>query len=228
MFSSWKGFTLYKDELTKIRETLLDLISKAPVSKSDIDNYVNTLYELWKTQAEKWDKKKEKKGEAISLRNSAQKFLPEFTWAEYPGEHHLPPIDGLSWNFFGPGTDLRERLKDTDSGVYEPKSFSEPTCAVDSAAYIHDVRYLLADGDLEKQHDADLEMIENLKHIKTKSPYEAFAKWLGIGIMNAKVKLGMGIDDEVMNKMGYGLESHEDFDKSNINFAELAKKDGSL
>jgi hypothetical protein len=169
-----------------------------------------------------------KDGGTISLRNSAQKFLPDFTWAEYPGEHHLPPIDGLKWNFYGPGTDLRERLKDIDSGIYEPKSFSEPTCAVDSAAYIHDVRYLLADGDLEKQHEADLEMVENLKHIKPKSSYEAFARWLGIGIMNAKVKLGMGVEDETMNKLGYGLESNEEFEKDNINFNELAKEDGSL
>ena len=108
------------------------------------------------------------------------------------------------------------------------KPDNEPTCAVDNAAYVHDIKYLLAGDDLEKQHNADLEMVENLKHIEPKSPYEAFAKWLGIGIMNAKVKLGLGIDDDIMEKHGYGLEKNEEFDKQNIDFAKLAKEDGSL
>jgi hypothetical protein len=167
-------------------------------------------------------------GGKLGLRNAAQKFLPEFSWSEYPGEHHLPPVDGLKWNFFGPGTDLKDRLKDIDSGIYEPKPNSEPTCAVDNAAYVHDIKYLLADGNLDKEHEADLEMIENLKHIEPKSPYEAFAKWLGIGIMNAKVKLGLGIDDDIMEKHGYGLDKNNDFEKDGIDFAELAKVDGSL
>ena len=163
------------------------------------------------------------------LREASLKLFPyEFSWAKYPGEKHLPPIDGLSWNYFGPGSRLDIRLKDIDSGIYEPNPDSEPTCEVDNAAYIHDVRYLLAGDDLEKQNEADLEMVENLKHVKPKSNYEAFAKWLGIGIMSAKAKLGMGIDDDVMEKMGYGLDSNEDFDKYGINFNELAKEDGSL
>ena len=167
--------------------------------------------------------------EGSGLRDTSLKLFPyEFDWAKYPGEKHLPPIDGLSFNYFGPGSRLDIRLKDIDSGIYEPKVGEEPTCGVDNAAYIHDIRYTLAGDDLSKQNEADLEMVENLKQVKPKSSYEAFAKWLGIGIMSAKAKLGLGIDDDIMEKHGYGIETNEEFDKYGIDFNELAKKDGSL
>jgi hypothetical protein len=164
--------------------------------------------------------------EGSGLRNDAQKFLPEFIWAKYPGEHHAP-----GYNYLGPGTRLDIRLDDN----MQPKPGEEPINQLDNVALHHDIRYSHANGNLDKEHEADLIMLEELKHVKPTSALERFWKWIAGEIISAKVKLGMGIDDDIMDKHGYGLDKNNEFEEYGIDeassrllFAKLAKEDGSL
>jgi hypothetical protein len=99
-----------------------------------------------------------------------------------PIELHLP-----GYNFCGPGTKLTKRLARGDSGVN----------LLDSACKVHDIAYSET-TDLNKRHEADKVLIEKARErLKAKDSSfgekAAAATVLGMSIMKAKVKLGMGL-----------------------------------
>jgi hypothetical protein len=96
-----------------------------------------------------------------------------------PIELHLP-----GYNFCGPGTKLTKRLARGDSGVN----------LLDSACKVHDIAYSET-TDLNKRHEADKVLIEKARErlkAKDSSFGEKAAAATVLGIMKAKVKLGMG------------------------------------
>ncbi len=127
-----------------------------------------------------------------------QKFstnLPGLPWAKYSGEKHL-----FGHNFTGPGTNLDKRLNDDD----EPVSNSKPINRIDEAALKHDIFYR-DHSDIKERHQADLEMIEELNNIKNPTFREKVERVIVIKMLKAKMKLGMGIADEL----------HKEFRKPN-------------
>ncbi|ESO84268.1 hypothetical protein LOTGIDRAFT_155603 [Lottia gigantea] len=105
--------------------------------------------------------------------------LPGFPWAKYPGEKHLP-----GHNYTGPGTRLDLRLDENDN----PK---------------HDILY--RNKDVTFKHQADKQMIDELENIPNPTFKEKLQRALIIKLLKAKLKLGMGIADEI----------HKEFRKNN-------------
>ena len=100
------------------------------------------------------------------LGGDIQKFLAKlpFTTTGIPGELHLP-----GHNFVGPGTNLNIRLN-TDlqskgKTVNSPKEWSKPIDIDDEIAYLHDLAYREAENNLEKKHEADKIMLQQLNSI---------------------------------------------------------------
>jgi hypothetical protein len=96
-----------------------------------------------------------------------------------PIELHLP-----GYNFCGPGTKLTKRLARGDSGVN----------LLDLACKVHDIAYSET-TDLNKRHEADKVLIEKARErlkAKDSSFGEKAAAATVLGILKAKVKLGMG------------------------------------
>ncbi|ESP01963.1 hypothetical protein LOTGIDRAFT_157096 [Lottia gigantea] len=109
--------------------------------------------------------------------------LPRFPWAKYPGEKHLP-----GHNYTGPGTRLDLLLDEND----KPKPGEEPANRVDAAALKHDILYRNKDF----RHEADRQMIIELENI----PYPTFKERMERALiikLKAKMKLGMGLADEI-------------------------------
>ncbi|ESP04431.1 hypothetical protein LOTGIDRAFT_170824 [Lottia gigantea] len=77
--------------------------------------------------------------------------LPEFPWAKYPGEKHLP-----GHNYTGSGTRLDLRLDEND----KPKPGEEPVNRVDAVALKHDILY--RNKDITSRDEADRQMIIEL------------------------------------------------------------------
>ncbi|ESO88563.1 hypothetical protein LOTGIDRAFT_165346 [Lottia gigantea] len=104
--------------------------------------------------------------------------LPGFPWAKYPGEKHL-----LGHNYTGPGTRLDLRLDENDI----PKPGEEPVNRVDAAALKHDILY--RNKDITFRHQADKQMIDELKNIPNPTFKEKLQRALTIKLLKAKLKL---------------------------------------
>ncbi|ESO88674.1 hypothetical protein LOTGIDRAFT_165460 [Lottia gigantea] len=112
--------------------------------------------------------------------------LPGFPWAKYPGEKHLP-----GHNYTGPGTRLDLRLDEND----KPKPGEEPVNRVDAAALKHDILY--RNKDIQFRHEADKQMIIELENIPNPTFKERMERALIVKLLKAKMKLGMGLADEI-------------------------------
>ncbi|ESO92185.1 hypothetical protein LOTGIDRAFT_162841 [Lottia gigantea] len=112
--------------------------------------------------------------------------LPGFPWAKYPGEKHLP-----CHNYTGPGTRLDLRLDEND----KPKPGEEPVNRVDAAALKHDILY--RNKDINFRHEADRQMIIELENIPNPTFKDRMQRALIIKLLKAKMKLGMGLADEI-------------------------------
>jgi hypothetical protein len=115
---------------------------------------------------------------------------PGFSWAKYPGEYHLT----CNYNYLGPKTRTDIRLDEN----LQPKPGELPYNQVDTAAYHHDVKYILAEetpDPLDSKHIADHEMLEELDRIKT-SGTESFVNFITKLALKAKLKLGIGIQND--------------------------------
>ena len=86
---------------------------------------------------------------------SASSKLPNFPWAKYQGEHHLP-----KHQYTGPGTRLDIRLDEENN----PKAGEEPINRIDEAALKHDIAY--KSEDIRDRHKADIDLIHDLNSIK--------------------------------------------------------------
>ncbi|ESP04439.1 hypothetical protein LOTGIDRAFT_170832 [Lottia gigantea] len=132
--------------------------------------------------------------------------LPGFPWAKYPGEKHLP-----GHNYTGPGTRLDLRLDEND----KPKPGEEPVDTVHAAALKHDILY--RNKDINFRHEADRQMIIELENIPNPTFKERMQRVLIIKLLKAKMKLGMGLADEI----------HKEFRKTK-NFLKVKVKVDSL
>ena len=159
-------------------------------------------------------------------RNAAVKFLPEFSYAKYPGEKHAITLDGKPFNYLGPGTALSKRENPDGS----PTPGNEPISTLDQIAKNHDDRYALAGDDLDKQHEADLIMLEEIKNTKFTTLSDKLWAFVASKIISAKVKLGMGISEKILRRHGY-IKSHGKgitAKLEGINFDQMASQFGSL
>src|ERR1700710_1782490 len=144
------------------------------------------------------------KGGSLDIQKLLSK-LP-FTTTGIPGEMHLG-IPGITkiHNFVGPGTNLSIRLNPDDS----PKDWSLPIDRDDEVAYRHDLNYRDAGEDLAKKHKADRIMLRMLNEITNPSLRERLDGLIIKGIINSKLKLGVGLSD----KEKYADEIHKKFIK---------------
>jgi hypothetical protein len=94
-----------------------------------------------------------------------------------PIELHLPFS-----NYIGPGTDLKKRLNED----LTPKPEFEPVDRVDELALKHDISYTIHD-DRRNRHEADKEMIKELKNIKRPTWRERLERCIVIIIMGCKI-----------------------------------------
>ena len=138
-----------------------------------------------------------------------QKFLGNIPvgapWSKYPGEKHL-----FGHNFTGPGTRLDLRLNSDGT----PKPDSKPINRVDAAALKHD-KFYEQHTDKSERHQADLEMIEELKNIPNPTLRERVERALVIKALQLKVKLGVGMGGNVKAAAldTYANELHKPFRK---------------
>ncbi|ESO87080.1 hypothetical protein LOTGIDRAFT_154570 [Lottia gigantea] len=112
--------------------------------------------------------------------------LPGFPRAKYPGYKHLP-----GHNYTSPGTRLDLRLDEND----KPKPGEEPVNRVDAAALKHDILY--RNKDINFRHEADRQMIIELETIPNPAFKERMQRAFIIKLLKAKMKLGMGLADEI-------------------------------
>ncbi|ESO85519.1 hypothetical protein LOTGIDRAFT_155006 [Lottia gigantea] len=112
--------------------------------------------------------------------------LPGFPWAKYPGEKHLP-----GHNYTGSGTRLDLRLDEND----KPKPGEKPVNRVDAAALKHNILY--RNKDINFRHEADRQMIIKLEYIPNPTFKERMQRALIVKLLKAKMKLGMGLADEI-------------------------------
>lgn len=104
-----------------------------------------------------------------------------------PFELHIP-----SYNYCGPGTKLQERLARGDKGINK----------LDEACKAHDIQYSL-EKDLNRRHEADRVLAaEAFGRFRAKdASFGEKVAALGItAAMNAKVKMGMGLNSNPIRK----------------------------
>jgi hypothetical protein len=155
---------------------------------------------------------KKKAGGCVPCKKSGDGFdsqdflsnLPGLPFAKYPGEKHIP-----NYSYCGPSTRLDIRLDENNI----PKLGEEPINRVDQTCYQHDIAYKHAGNDLSKKHEADRIMLKELNAIKDPTLRERLDRLLIKGAINAKLKLGFGIDLEEEEKEKLASELHKPFRK---------------
>jgi len=114
-------------------------------------------------------------------------------------------------NFAGPGTNILDRLRRGD----------QPISGVDKVAKAHDLRYTLANGDVEKEREADNKMLSKLKDPKLDN---RFNRAVGYVPIRAKVALeNKGLFPRGHMSRGPELSS-EDRELVQINLDMLAQE----
>lgn len=111
------------------------------------------------------------------LKNSYGKMLNENNpnWRPgFAGEKHLMSTKGLTYNFCGPGTNLKERLKRGDPPL--------DSKGLDMTCKIHDIDYHNANN-WEDVRQADKKFIKNIDNTKIGSKSKTFIKGLFKGKM---------------------------------------------
>ena len=113
--------------------------------------------------------------------------LSGFAWSKFPGEKHL-----FNHSYTGPGTRLDIRLDKND----QPRLGEHPINRVDAAALKHDIFYR-DHSDIHERHIADRQMITELENIPFPTFRERVERALIIKILQGKMKLGLGLADEL-------------------------------
>src|SRR5829696_6589906 len=144
-----------------------------------------------------------KQGASFDVQSFLTK-IPGAPWSKYPGEKHLP-----GYSYCGPGTRLDIRLDPND----KPLPGEEPINRVDQTCYRHDLDYRDAGEDLPKKHEADRLMMTHLNSIKNPALRERLDRLLIKGIINSKLKLGVGLLDLEKDREKYADEIHKQFVK---------------
>src|SRR5829696_4689785 len=126
-----------------------------------------------------------KQGASVDVQSFLSK-IPGTPWSKYPGEKHLP-----GYQYCGPGMRLDIHLDEND----RPLSGEEPINRVDQTCYRHDLDYRNAEEDLSKKHKADRIKIQQLNLKTNPALRERLDRLLIKGIINSKLKLGVGLED---------------------------------
>ena len=134
---------------------------------------------------------------------------------KYSGEKHV-----FGHSYTGIGTRLDLRLDKND----KPKPGEEPKNRVDKAAYHHDIKYRNAGNDLPLKHQADREMIQELKNIQNPSLGEKFQRALVIKALQSKLKLGFGLPRKAKQDAIDLLKVKPKQNKSKIHADEIHKQ----
>ena len=142
-----------------------------------------------------------KQGASFDVQSFLTK-LPGTPWSKYPGEKHLP-----GYQYCGPGTRLDIRLDEND----RPLSGEEPINRVDQTCYRHDLDYRNAEEDLSEKHEADRIMLQQLNLITNPALRERLDRLLIKGIINSKLKLGVGVG--LANRVQLANELHKPYRK---------------
>ena len=113
--------------------------------------------------------------------------------SKIPYELHLRDTSFKKYSYCGPNTNLEKRLNPDGT----PKPGYEPINKVDNICMHHDYNYKLADEGGMTRHEADKVMLDELNNLENKKLNwnEWFAKYFTKGVIGAKYKLGLGIED---------------------------------
>ena len=84
------------------------------------------------------------------------------------------------------------RLDEND----KPKLGEEPISSTDYLAYKHDLAYRDSTS-LDQKHDADKRMVEALEKVSTTGISDKLANFIASKIFKIKLKLGMGLKEEI-------------------------------
>lgn len=100
----------------------------------------------------------------------------------FPEMHYRSPAYGI-YNFAGPFTDLKKRLKPDGS----PQPWSTPVNQVDQTAYIHDVNYMRHTDNATRKL-ADQAMIDSLESI-INNPNTPLAEYIDAIIVQKAIQI---------------------------------------
>ena len=134
---------------------------------------------------------------------SALGKMPGFIWSKYPKEKHMIyKFPSKSYSYLGPGSRVDIRLDEND----KPKVGEEPVSPTDQLALHLDIAYRDAEKQypeiaLQMKHEADKTMIEQLDQIPTTGIIDKFANFTAKKLLQLKLKLGMGLNEEIYNKV---------------------------
>ena len=141
-------------------------------------------------------------GGRFDLQNALGK-MPGFIWSKYSGEKHMIyKFPASAYFYLGPSSRLDIRLDKND----KPQVGEEPVSPTDQLALHHNI----ASRDAEKQnpeialqmkHEADKTIIEQLDQVPTTGIINKFANFTAKKLLQLKLKLGMGLNKEIYNKV---------------------------
>ena len=124
-------------------------------------------------------------------------------------------------NFVGPGTNLNIRLNTDNS----PKEWSKPIDKDDEIAYLHDLAYKEAENNLEKKHEADKIMLQQLDSITDPTIKEKLHRLLIKTALKTKLFFGLGLNPDI-NREKYANEIHKQYIKPrNLLKVQVKNKD---
>jgi hypothetical protein len=110
------------------------------------------------------------------------------------------PLNPPGYKYLGPNNPLEDQV-DLQTGL--PKPGNEPSNDLDAIALKHDLLYYYAELEgkdkadiLKRKHLADEIFIKEAEASPGKTWREKFWNWISRNIINAKMKLGMGITEE--------------------------------
>jgi len=138
-------------------------------------------------------------GNSLDIQNVLSK-LP-FSTTKIPGEMHYI-INGKPASFAGPGTRLDLRLDENG----HPKPWSKPVNSTDEACMKHDINYEKAGTDLNKKHEADKILLQDLEAIQPNTFSEKIMKFIIDKIIKLKLSFGLGLESHQPKD---GSEAHQ-------------------
>ena len=135
--------------------------------------------------------------------------MPGFIWSKYPGEKHMIykfnkfyKFPFSKYSYLGPSSALKICLDEND----QPRFVEEPASPTDELAFHHDIAYrdaekLDPETALQIKHESDRTMVEQLDQVQTIGIIDKFATFTAKKLLQLKMKLGMGLNKRVYNKV---------------------------
>ena len=116
------------------------------------------------------------------------------------------PINPPGYKYLGPNNPLETQV-DLETGI--PRPGNEPTNGLDAIAMKHDLLYYYAEKDgkskedvLKRKHAADEIFVKEAQAFEGKTWSEKFWKWISKNLINAKMKLGLGLtENDIKDKI---------------------------